>query len=49
MKAQTVNVQAIGSDAIVQTSVQAFTVTTATTKNRKHSSPVELLLSSLGS
>jgi len=49
MKAQTVSVRTAGTDALVQTSVQTFSVTNASTKNRKNSSPVELLLSSLGS
>jgi len=49
MKAQTVSVRTVGPDAIVQTGVNTLSVTTASTKNRKNSSPVELLLSSLGS
>ncbi len=49
MKAHTVRIQTVGPDALVQTDVNTFTVTTASNKNRKNSSPVELLMSSLGS
>ena len=49
MKKHTVKIQAIGTDALVQTDAKTFTVTAASDKNRKNSSPVELLISSLGS
>jgi hypothetical protein len=49
MKSQSLSVKKDGADAIVKTDVNTFSVTTAVVKNRKNCSPVELLMSSLGS
>ena len=49
MKTHTVSIKIVGPDAIVRTEVNTFAVTIGSNKNRKNSSPIELLLSSLGS
>ena len=49
MKTHTVSIKIVGPDAIVGTEVNTFAVTLGSNKNRKNSSPIELLLSSLGS
>jgi hypothetical protein len=49
MKSQSLSVKIDGENAIVKTDVKTFVVTTAAVKHRKDCSPVELLMSSLGS
>lgn len=49
MKSQNLKVRTKGKEAVVQTAIKTFSVTNAFVKDRTSSSPVELLMSSLGS